>query len=156
MAYNREDAEVFNLNKAMAAQYDSLYSTAQRVFEKKIRVLDQEISNRAIDVANDAISKVKSKVTRRSRRKKKNSMEDLVNKMAQIILRQNKQYVGEKIAEEAIEEIEKGGEDMRRSKKQLEEEKNNQINNEIVEEPEILRRKTVKELIAPSGIEASK
>ena len=44
-------------------------------------------------------------------------MEDLVNKMAQIILRQNKQYVGEKIAEEAIEEIEKGGEDNEKIKK---------------------------------------
>lgn len=116
MAYNREDAEVFNLNKAMAAQYDSLYSTAQDVFEKKIRVLDQEISNRAIDVANDAISKVKSKVQEEAE-EKENSMEDLVNKMAQIILRQNKQYVGEKIAEEAIEEIEKGGEDNEKVKK---------------------------------------
>lgn len=116
MAYNREDAEVFNLNKAMAAQYDSLYSTAQDVFEKKIRVLDQEISNRAIDVANDAISKVKSKVQEEAE-EKENSMEDLVNKMAQIILRQNKQYVGEKIAEEAIEEIEKGGEDNEKIKK---------------------------------------
>ena len=39
-------------------------------------------------------------------------------------------------------------------KRQQEEEKNNQLINDN-EEPEILRRKTVKELIAPSGIDAS-
>ena len=116
MAYNREDAEVFDLNKAMAAQYDSLYSTAPDVFEKKIRVLDQEISNQAIDMANDAITKVKSRAQEIAE-EKENSMEDLVNRMAQIILRQNKQYVGEKIAEQAIEEIQEGGEDDEKEKK---------------------------------------
>ena len=39
-------------------------------------------------------------------------------------------------------------------KNQQEEERNNQLINDN-EEPEILRRKTVKELIAPSGIDAS-
>ena len=44
---------------------------------------------------------------------------------------------------------------MRKSKKQLEEEKRKQLMAKQ-EEPGILRRKTIKELIAPSGIDASK
>ena len=58
MAYNREDAEIYNLNRAMRAQYDSLYSTAPDVFAKKIKVLDEEINKKAIDVANETITKV--------------------------------------------------------------------------------------------------
>ena len=43
---------------------------------------------------------------------------------------------------------------MKKSKKQLEEEKREQQNK--VQEPGALKRKTIKELIAPSGIDASK
>ena len=43
---------------------------------------------------------------------------------------------------------------MRKSKKQLEEERKRQLSE--IEEPGILRKKTIKELIAPAGIDASK
>ena len=69
MAYNREDAEIYNLNKAMRAQYDSLYSTAPDVFAKKIKVLDEEINKKAIDVANETITKVKSKLQEKAEEK---------------------------------------------------------------------------------------
>ena len=71
MAYNREDAEIYNLNKAMRAQYDSLYSTAPDVFAKKIKVLDEEINKKAIDVANETITKVKSKLQEKAEEKEK-------------------------------------------------------------------------------------
>ena len=45
----------------MLAGYDELYSTSQDVFEKKIKVLDEEIKDKAIDLANETIMKVKSR-----------------------------------------------------------------------------------------------
>ena len=39
----------------------------------------------------------------------KNELNVLINKMAQVILSENKQYVGEKVAEAAIKEIQEGG-----------------------------------------------
>lgn len=108
MAYNREDAEVFNLNRALKAQYDSLYSTAPDIFEKKIRILDKQINDQAIDLANHTIQKIKSRAQEIAEEKEE-SMEDLVKKMAEIILQDNKKYVGEDIADQAIEEIKKGG-----------------------------------------------
>lgn len=109
MAYNREDAEIYNLNTAMRAQYDSLYSTAPDVFAKKIKVLDEEINKKAIDVANETITKVKSKLQEKAE-EKEDSMEELINKMAQVILSENKQYVGEEVADAAIKELQEGGE----------------------------------------------
>ena len=115
MAYNREDAEIYNLNKAMRAQYDSLYSTAPDVFAKKIKVLDEEINKKAIDVANETITKVKSKLQEKAE-EKEDSMEELINKMAQVILSENRQYVGEEVADAAIKELQEGGE---RNEKQV-------------------------------------
>ncbi len=105
MSYNREEADVFGLDKALRAEYDSLYSTAPDVFEKKLKVLDEEINERAIDLANKKINEIKSRPQQKAEEKEE-TLEDLVNKMAQMILDENKSYVGEKIAEKAIEELE--------------------------------------------------
>ena len=108
MAYNREDAEIYNLERAMKAQYDSLYSTAPDVFAKKLKTLDEEINRQAIDLANNTIEKVKTRMQEQAE-EKEDDMEELINKMAQVILSENKQYVGEKVAEAAIKEIQEGG-----------------------------------------------
>lgn len=108
MAYNREDAEIYNLERAMKAQYDNLYSTAPDVFEKKLKTLDEEIDRQAIDLANNTIEKVKTKIQEQVEEKEDN-MEELISKMAQVILSENKQYVGEQVAEAAVKEIQEGG-----------------------------------------------
>ena len=108
MAYNREDAEIYNLERAMRAQYDSLYSTEPDVFAKKLKTLDEEINRQAIDLANNTIEKVKTRMQEQAE-EKEDDMEELINKMAQVILSENKQYVGEKVAEAAIKEIQEGG-----------------------------------------------
>ena len=59
-AYNREESEVFGIDKAIASGYDELYSVSEDVFEKKIKALDAEIKDKAIDLANETIEKVKS------------------------------------------------------------------------------------------------
>lgn len=104
MAYNREEADIFGLDRALRAEYDSLYSTSQDVYEKKIKVLDEEIRERAIEIANNKIEEIKSRANEKADNME-DSMDDLANKMAQIILGQNKTYVGKEVAEKAIEEL---------------------------------------------------
>ncbi len=106
VAYNRDESEAFGIDKAMRAGYDELYSTAPDVFEKKIKVLDEVIHERAIELANDTIEKIKSSPEQIAEEKEKN-LEILIQKMAQIVLNDNKQYVGGDIAEKAIKEIKK-------------------------------------------------
>ena len=61
MAYNRDQAEDFGLNKALAAQYDKLYSTSEDVYEKKIRELDKIIEEKAVNRAVRKVEEIKSK-----------------------------------------------------------------------------------------------
>lgn len=104
VAYNRDESERFGIDKAMMAGYDELYSTSQDVFEKKIQALDKEIKDKAIDLANETIEKVKSR-PQQIAEDKQNKFEELVKKMAEIVISENKSYVGERIANEAIEEL---------------------------------------------------
>lgn len=108
MAYNRDEADTYGLERALNAEYDSLYSTAPDVFEKKIRILDEEIKDRAIELANSKIEEIKSRPQQKAEEKEA-SMEDLVRRMAQIVLGENKSYVGKDVAEQAIKEIQEEG-----------------------------------------------
>ncbi len=113
VAYNRDESETFGIEKALRAGYDSLYSVAPDVYEKKVRVLDNVIQERAVDLANNAINKVKSEKQKEAEEKVDN-MEELVRKMAELVLEENIQYVGADVAEKAIQEIEnskEGGEE---------------------------------------------
>ena len=105
VAYNRDDSEVFGIDKAMMAGYEELYSTSEDVFEKKIRVLDEVIHDRAIDLANETIDKVRSKPEQIAKEKEEN-LDELIRRMAALVIKENESHVGQDVAEEAIKEIE--------------------------------------------------
>lgn len=109
VAYNRDESERFGIDKAMMAGYDELYSTSEDVFEKKVKALDEEIKNRAIDLANETIAKVKSRPEQIAE-EKQSKFEELVTKMAEIVITENKAYLGAGVANKAIEELNKEGE----------------------------------------------
>ena len=125
VAYNRDDSEIFGIERAQEAGMEELYSTAPDVFSKKVKILDQEIRNRAIDLANEKIEKVKSRKEQEAEEKEVD-MEKLIRNMAEIILSENQAYVGYDVAQEAIQEIEnenieeeneKGGNDNEKKQK---------------------------------------
>lgn len=107
MAYNRDEAEVFGLDKALAAGYDELYSTAPEVIEKKIMALDKEIEEKAVAKAEDTVAMVRTarerKLEERHRR-----MDDIVDEMAKMIIRENEAYLGREVTQDAIMELTKG------------------------------------------------
>lgn len=120
VAYNRDESEVFGIKKALQAGYEELYSTAPDVYEKKIKVLDEEIEKQAIELANKTIEQVKSKPQQMAE-EKETSMDELIRKMAEMVLNDNRQYVGDDVAEAAINKIketeEEGDNDNEQSKK---------------------------------------
>ena len=105
VAYNRDDSEIFGIDKAMMAGYEELYSTSEDVYEKKIKVLDDLIRDRAIDLANETIEKVRSKPEQIAKEKEDN-LDELIRRMAALVIKENESYVGQDVAEEAIKEIE--------------------------------------------------
>lgn len=116
MAYNRDEAETYNIEKSIRAGMMDMYSVSTDVFEKKMQILDEQIQNEAIDLANENIEKAKSKIQLMVE-KKEAEEDDLIKEMAKLILEDNKSYVGEDIAEEAIKELDKQIEQAKKSKK---------------------------------------
>lgn len=104
MAYNRDEAEVFGVDRAMKAGYDEMYSTAPDVLKKKMKELDKVIEERAMNLANEKIEQAKSELEQKVEEKEYN-MEDLISKMAKIIIQENEKYVGEEIKERAIKKV---------------------------------------------------
>lgn len=60
VAYNRDDAEVYGVDKAIQAGYDELYSTAPDVLDKKMKALNEQIEKEAFDKANQKVMEAKS------------------------------------------------------------------------------------------------
>ncbi len=55
IAYNRDESEIYQLTKALDAQYDALYTSGKDVLQKKQEKIEQEINIQAIDLATDSI-----------------------------------------------------------------------------------------------------
>lgn len=106
VAYNRDGAEVFGIDKAIRAGYDELYSTAPDVLDKKMKELDRVIEERASELANNTVLEVKSE-KQLDVEEKEDSIEELVKKLAASIVKENERYIGEDIAEKAVEKINK-------------------------------------------------
>ena len=104
VAYNRDDAEIYGVDKALESGYDELYSTAPDVIDKKMRALNEQIEREAFDKANQKVTEAKSE-KEQAFEKKQESMDDLIDQMAKLIIAQNKQIVGRDIAESAIEKV---------------------------------------------------
>ncbi len=104
MAYNRDEAEVFGLDKALAAGYDELYSTAPEVIEKKIAAMDREIEEKAVLKAEDVVEKVRTEREKKLEERKL-KMDDLIDEMAKLIIKENEAYLGKEVVQESIEEL---------------------------------------------------
>ncbi len=112
VAYNRDEAEIYGLDKALKAGYDELYSTAPDVLDKQIKVLDKEIENEALEMAREKVQEAKSEKQKALEQKKENKR-DLIDELAKLIIEENANIIGEDIAEEAVKKVEKnkkGGE----------------------------------------------
>lgn len=104
VAYNRDDAEVYGLDKALKAGYDELYSTAPDVLDKKMRALDAKITQEAFVKANNAVVEAKSK-KQKALERKENRMDDLIEQMAQLIIDENRAAIGNRVADDAKDVI---------------------------------------------------
>lgn len=145
MAYNRDEAEVFGLEKALAGKYDSLYSTAPEVIEKKIIALDREIEAKAAEKAQDTVAKVRTLKERRLQERQMR-MDDIVDEMAKLIIQDNEAYIGKEIAKEAVEDITKGRVKRAEQKEKTEEKEAKKRNEQSKKEQEVKkpRRRTTK------------
>ena len=108
MAYNRDEAEVYSIEKALKAGYDELYTTAPDVIDKQMRELNKEIEAEAVKKAKAKIAEVKSE-KQKVLQEKRNKKLDLIDELAKLIIEKNVETLGDEVAEGAIEKIENEG-----------------------------------------------
>ncbi len=104
MAYNRDEAETFGLDKAIKAGFDEMYSTAPNVLKKKMAEIDKMIEDKAIEMANNKVNEAKTELEQQVEEKEEN-IDDLIAEMAKMIIQENEQYLGTELTDKAIEKL---------------------------------------------------
>lgn len=104
MAYNRDEAEVFGLDKALKAGFDEMYSTAPDVLEKKMEELNKKIEEQALIKAQQKVDEARSEIELQIMEKEEN-IDDIIAEMAKLILEENEQTIGIDVKDMAIEKI---------------------------------------------------
>ena len=119
IAYNRDESETYDLNKAINAGYDEMYTTAPDVLKKRMQEINKRIEEEARRKANDVIYETMEESEEEKRVKaKEKEMDDLIDQMAKMIIEENESIIGKDIAEKAKEKVTKRG---RKPKKVTEE-----------------------------------
>ncbi|MCI8444520.1 MAG: hypothetical protein HFJ37_05125 [Clostridia bacterium] len=108
IAYNRDESETYDLEKALKAGYEELYITAQDVLEKRIKELDKRIEQEAIRTANEIIDEVIEEREIEKRAKEKEAeMDELIKEMAYLIIEENQDILGKEIVNKAKGKVSK-------------------------------------------------
>ena len=106
VAYNRDEADVYGINKAIRAGYEDLYSTSQDFMDKKIQLLDAQIEQEAMDLAVNKVNEVRSEKQKEYERRVE-TRDDIINNLAQLIINENEAMLGKDVAQKAKEKIRK-------------------------------------------------
>lgn len=106
MAYNRDEAEVYGIDKALKAGYDELYSTAPDVVDKQMKALDKEIEEEALEKAREKVTEARTE-KQKALQEKKEKKRDLIDELAKLIIEENSQIIGEDVAKSAINKVDK-------------------------------------------------
>ena len=105
-AYNRDEAEVFGVDKAIKAGYNDLYSTAEDYMDKKMELLDKQIQEEAMNLASEKVAEVQSE-KQKEYQKKVETEDDIINNLAQLIIQENEAMLGRDVATRAKEKVRK-------------------------------------------------
>ena len=110
IAYNRDEEQIYQLDRALDAQYDALYSTAKDVLEKRKERIDEKIDDMAVDMASDSlieadnILKNKEQLNNELRERTMEIIEEYKNQLAPDLYNETKKIIEEKTKNEEQEE----------------------------------------------------
>lgn len=118
-AYNRDEAEVYDLKRAINAGYDSLYTTAPDVIDKRIQELDRQIEEEAIRKASTIVDEVKQeKENERILREKEKNYNELLDQMVEFVIENNRDILGDDVTDSAKEKVKTKGTKQKSQKKE--------------------------------------
>ncbi len=108
IAYNRDESETYQLNTALKAGVDELYSTAKNVLDKRMQEINTEIKTKANIKANDmAVEAMMNQDKARRAKQREERMNQLIDEMAKDLLDENEEILGTEVVEEAKKLVDK-------------------------------------------------
>lgn len=119
-AYNRDDAEVFSVERAIEAGYDEIYVDTESIIDKKIAALNKEIQMRSKEEAQKAVEQVLGERDKELKDIEEN-LDSIIEDLARQIIQDQNNDIPEAIREEALENIEKNSKAKSKKKKGVEE-----------------------------------
>lgn len=115
-AYNRDEAEKFGIEKAVESGFEEMYSTSPDYLDKRMKALDEEINEKALELAKESVLFAQTEKEKRMQEKEDN-MEDLISELAKQLIVDNSQYMPDDITMDALENVEKKAKKRGRPKK---------------------------------------
>ena len=112
IAYNRDEEQIYQLDRALDAQYDALYSTSKDVLQKQRYRIDRQIDDMAVDLASDSLLKADSilkdreKLNNELRERTIEIIEEYKNQLSPDLYNETKKIIEEKTKEDQEKEKE--------------------------------------------------
>ena len=109
IAYNRDEEQVYQLDRALDAQYDALYSTSKDVLQKRRERIDKQIDDMSVDLASDSlleadnILKDREKLNNELRERTMEIIEEYKNQLSPDLYNETKKIIEEKTKQEEKE-----------------------------------------------------
>ena len=133
IAYNRDESDLFWMEKMKKAGFGELYSTAPDAIDKKIKILDKKIQEESVELANKKISEARRDKEIKAMEMEKNGSK-IINTRAKELIKKHRKYIGEEVAQNAIEKLEKSEKEDVDTKRKSNEEVKEEMKNVDIQE----------------------
>ena len=106
IAYNRDEEQIYQLDRALDAQYDALYSTSKDVLQKQRERIDNQLEDMAIDLASESLLKAddilkdREKLNNELRERTIEIIEEYKNQLSPDLYNETKKIIEEQTAQE--------------------------------------------------------
>ena len=103
-AYNRDESEVFGIDKAVNSGFNEIYIDAQNVLDTKIEALNKEIEQKAQERAQEVVEEVKDE-RKKELQELEDNIDDIITQLAKKVVEENERTLGEETAQKAIKKL---------------------------------------------------
>ena len=106
IAYNRDEEQIYQLDRALDAQYDALYSTSKDVLQKQRERIDNQLEDMAVDLGSESLLKAddilkdREKLNNELRERTIEIIEEYKNQLSPDLYNETKKIIEEQTAQE--------------------------------------------------------
>ncbi len=142
-AYNRDEAEIYDLDKVLKSGAEDLYSTSRDVLDKRMEEINKEVEAKAVDLANEKAMEAFESIEKQRRVKQREAqMNEMIDVLAKNLLNDNVQILGPDVVNEAKRLIEQASASKKKTDAKANAKKDSNVKEEVTEKKQKLATAT--------------